>query len=280
MMETDWSEWIRSGGWAREEEATIPVLPSHVAELVQMAFEPDVPVRRITSVVATEPVLAMQVVRMANSAFSAPASRITNIGEAVTRLGTEMVRNVVIAGCLNARLADPHVYGPQGRHIVDHCVGTAFLASLLAEPYGASGELFLGGLLHDVGKLLILKLAHDFRRRSPNGPTDEAVEAVMVDRHPQIGGWLAGRWNMPVTVADPIVWHHAPEWAEGNRSVAIVSAANRLAHRYGFGCEKDPADLLEDPVLLTAGIDAVQLASLDSRAQAIYDTARHVMATG
>lgn len=276
-METSWTNWIHSGDWAREDQATIPMLPAHVRELVELAFDPEVQSRRIAALVATDPVLAMQVIRMANTAGSAPAIRITSIDEAVLRLGTKAVRNVVIAGCLSAQLVDPKIYGRQGRDVVDHCIGTAFLASALAEKYGTSGELFLGGLLHDIGKLLILKLAHEYAMQASARPSDEEIDALTADRHAQMGGWLAGRWSMPATLSDPIVWHHDPEWAEDRTPVVIVYAANRLAHRYGFGCEADPADVLDDPVMAEIGLDAARLAHFDAVAPGMYESARHIV---
>ena len=276
-MEKGWADWIRSGDWVREDQATIPMLPTHVQEVVQLAFDPDVPVRKIAAIVKNDPVLAMQVIRMANSAFSAPAARITSIDEAVVRLGTKAVRNVVIAGCLSAQLADSRIYGRKGREVVDHCIGTAFLASMLAERHDRSEELFLGGLLHDIGKLLILKLVHEYGRQSADGPDEAEVEALMLERHAQLGGWLAGRWNMPATLADPINWHHDPEWADDRLPAAIVYGANRLAHRYGFGCSKDTSDPLEDPVLVEVGVDARRLAQLDATAPALYESARHIV---
>jgi putative nucleotidyltransferase with HDIG domain len=272
-----WPDWIHSGEWARKEQAAIPMLPAHVRELIQLAFDPEVPVKSIVAVVANDPILAMQVIKVANSAFSAPAVHITSIDEAVLRLGTQTVRNVVIAGCLSAQLVDPQIYGRHGRNVVDHSIGTAFLASKLAEPFGLSGELFLGGLLHDIGKLLILKLAHQFRLRSPGNPTDEEVAAVITERHSQIGGWLAGRWDMPATLADAIVWHHDPVWAERRTPANVIYAANRLAHRYGFGCEVDTTDLLEDAIMADAGVDAARLAEIDSTSADLYESARHLV---
>jgi HD-like signal output (HDOD) protein len=276
-VERSWRDWIHSGEWAREDQATIPMLPAHVSEIVRLAFDPDVQIKRIAAVVKNDPVLAMQVVRMANSAFSAPAIRINDIDEAVVRLGTKAVRNIVIAGCLSAQLADPKIYGRQGRAIVDHCIGTAFLASMLGERFGMSGELFLGGLLHDVGKLLVLKLAHEYGRQAATPPAEEEIDAIMAERHPQLGGWLAGRWNMPTSLADPINWHHDPEWAEDRKPAAIVYAANRLAHRYGFGCEAEAFDPSEDPILAEVGVDAARLAQLDALAPAMFETARHIV---
>jgi HD-like signal output (HDOD) protein len=276
-VEKGWLDWVRSGEWAGEDQASIPMLPSHVNEMVRLAFDPEVPVRRIAALVKNDPVLAMQVIRMANSAASASAMRITDLDQAVVRLGTQAVRNVVIAGCLSAQLADAKIYGKQGREVVDHCIGTAFLASALGERHGRSSEFFLGGLLHDVGKLLVLKLVHEYRRKHPDGPANDEIQAMMAERHPQLGGWLAGRWNMPGSLVDPINWHHDPEWAEDRVPATIVYAANRLAHRYGFGCDADASDLLEDPILAEVGVDTVRLAQLDATAPALYEKARQIV---
>ena len=133
--------------------------------VVDLALDPDVSATRITNVVSKDPVLATRVIQLANSAFSAPATEITSIGEAVVRMGTGPVRNVVTAACLSALSADPKIYGRHGRDHIDHSIGTAYLAWLLADRADESpDEAFLYGLLHDIGKLVILKLARDCRK--------------------------------------------------------------------------------------------------------------------
>lgn len=271
-----WTNWVRSGDWARADQAVIPMLPANVRDLVQLALDPEVTARQLAAVVGHDPVMAAQVIRMANTAGSAPACDITNIGDAVMRLGTQITRNVVIAGCLSGQLADPKIYGRRGREIVDHCIGTASLASELAGNNGAPGELFLCGLLHDIGKLLVLKLAHEYGL-THEPPSEEEIEAVMAARHAQLGGWLAGRWQIPVALSEPIIWHHDIEWAGNRQQSAIIYAANRLAHRYGFGCESDTTELLDDPVIREVGIDEARLAALDATAPEKFQAIRHAI---
>lgn len=265
------TNWLQSGDWARAEQAVIPMLPANVRELVQLALDPEVTARRMARAIGQDPVTAAQVIRMANTAGSAPGVEVTSINDAVMRLGTQAARNIVIAGCLSGQLADPKIYGRQGRAIVDHCLGTAALASELADD--EPGELFLCGLLHDIGKLLVLKLAHEYGLTHER-PSDEEIEAVMAARHAQLGGWLAGRWQIPASLADPIIWHHDVEWAYDRDQVAIVYAANRLAHRYGFGCNADTSDLLSDPIICELGLNEARLASLDATAPLMFRTLR------
>ena len=82
---------------------------------------------------------------------------------------------------------------------------------------------------------------------------------------------------MPSSLADSIVWHHDPAWAERRTPAAIIYTANRLAHRYGFGCAADTSDLLEDPIVNEVGVDVARLAQLDAAAPEMFDSARQVV---
>ena len=158
-------EWIRSGEWLESQDITLPMLPARATEVMNLAMDPEVSASRIATVVSKDQVLATLVLRLANSAFSASATD-TSVSDAVVRVGTRAVRNVVVASCLASRLKDPQIYGRHGTDLTDHSIGTAYLARLIAEQSGDSpDEAFLYGLLHDIGKLLILKLARDSKLR-------------------------------------------------------------------------------------------------------------------
>lgn len=157
-------------------------------------------------------------------------------------------------------------------------MGTAEMAAKLSAGHSASGELFLAGLLHDVGKLLVLKLAHEYERETGVRPTPEEVAETTRVRHAQLGGWLVARWDAPEKITDSIAWHHDPDWAHDRKSAVIICAANRLAHRYGFaGSERDLSNLPDDPIMLEAGVDAPRLADLDMCAPMLFDETRRTL---
>lgn len=253
------------------------MLPANVQELVVLAVDPEVAMWRVADAVGKDPVLAAQVMRMANTVGVTPGRPVVTIDEAVRRLGSQAVRNVVLAGCLSTQMADPRIYGSRGRQIADHCLGTAIIAAKLSERRDLSGELFLAGLLHDIGKLLVLKLAHEYQRDTGTVPPEEEIEEILRRRHAQLGGWLAVRWQIPEAITECIVWHHDPEWAGDRESVAIVYAANRLSHRYGFGDAADRSNLLSDPTMAEAGVTDDVLTKLDLMATQQYAEMRRVL---
>ena len=272
-------EWIRSGEWLESQDITLPMLPARAAEVMHLAMDPEVSAGRIATVMSKDQVLATLVLRLANSAFSAPASEITNVSDAVVRVGTRAVRNVVVASCLVSRMKDPQIYGKYGPALTDHSIGTAYLARLIAEHAGeAPDEAFLYGLLHDIGKLLILKLARDTSLRYGPPARDDEIETLIVEKHAEFGGYLLEQWKLPAHLNDPVVWHHWPFRAEVDpRAAAVAYAANRLAHRYGFGCRPDGFDPLSDPVCASLGLDARRLEEMDTRAPGLFEVARQTI---
>jgi HD-like signal output (HDOD) protein len=275
---TGFTAWLRSGAWARTLDTAMPMLPTMAHDVVRLALDPDVSATRITTVVTKDPVLATRVLHLANSAFSSPGSDITTINDAIVRMGTTAVRNVVTAAGLTSRLADPKVYGARGRDLMDHSIGTAYLAGLVADRGGElADEAFLYGLLHDIGKLLVLKLAHDFKVGGRAVLSENEVNACLAEKHAEFGGVLVTLWKLPVHLRDPLVWHHDPSRATDHPGAAAVAyVANRLAHRYGFGCPIEEFDPLADPIFIKMDIGEAVLGQLDARAPGLFEIARAV----
>jgi HD-like signal output (HDOD) protein len=277
---TTWADWVRSGQWLECADTAIPMLPAMASHVVDLALDPEVSATRITNVVSKDPVLATRVIQLANSAFSAPATEITSIGEAVVRMGTGPVRNVVTAACLSSLAADPRIYGKHGRDHIDHSIGTAYLAWLIADRANESpDEAFLYGLLHDIGKLVILKLARDCRNFDIAAPSEEDTAVVLAEMHAPIGGHVLKQWGMPKSLHDPIVCHHDIEGATDRPGAAMVAyVANRLSHRYGFGCDVEAFDPMADPVIVRFGMDQRAVEKLDLHAPGLFEVARKVAA--
>jgi len=281
-METHatWSAWVESGDWADSSDAAMPMLPALAADVMSLAIDPEVSIARIARVIAKDQVLATRVLKLANSAYCAPMQEITTVNDAIVRMGTGPVRNVVLAVCFTSRLQGANVYGTQGRELMDHAIGTAYLARLVAEKLGEDAdEAFMCGLLHDLGKLLLLKLSRDFIKYGAPTPSAQEIETVYKERHPEIGAQLMRQWQLPEALEHPVRFHHDPNAAASHTGQATVAyVANRLAHRFGFGCAADEANLLEDEICTKVGLNDAWLADLDRRAPGLFQVARQIVA--
>jgi len=273
----NWIDWMATDGWRSSRDA-VTMVPVVAREVLEFSRDPEVPAHRIVSVVSKDPVLATRVLQLANSAASGSARSITSINDAVVRMGTQSVRQVVTAVCVASILADKGAYGERGRDLIDHGIGTAYIAALIAEAAGGSREeAFVCGLLHDIGKLLIRQLAYR-PEAGVKKPTASELSTVMDARHAEFGGHLLRWWQLPQPLSDAAAFHHEPERARQSSAAAVAYAANRLAHRYGFGCPAEAFDPLSDPIFAMMNVETSTLEKIDQQAPQMFAVARQLTA--
>jgi putative nucleotidyltransferase with HDIG domain len=276
-----WADWINSGEWAGSSDTAMPMLPALATDVMSLALDQDVSVVAIARVISKDQVLATRVLRLANSAYCAPMQEITTINDAIVRMGTAAVRSVVLAVCFASRMDGQDIYGSKGRVLVDHGIGTAYLARLVAERvYVDPDEAFVCGLLHDIGKMLLVKLERDFVRFGGRAPSVQEFERLVTTRHAEIGAQVLGQWRLPARLQESVLYHHSPEQCSSfPEEAAVAYMGNRLAHRYGFGCDADTeTDLLEDPVFVKHKVTADWLADTDKRAPGLFQVAKQIVA--
>ena len=98
--QTTWPAWVDSGEWTQMDDSAVPMLPTLATEVMRLAMDPDVSVVRLARVIAKEQVLAVKVLRLANSAFCGSYREIATLNEAIVRTGTAAVRNTVLTVCV------------------------------------------------------------------------------------------------------------------------------------------------------------------------------------
>jgi len=99
-------------------------------------------------------------------------------------------------------------------------------------------EAFVGGLLHDTGKVVLAcNCAYDYARACRLASAEsisllEAERRVFACTHPDVGGYLLGLWGLPVPVVEALTFHHAPAQSLNKNfsPLAAVHAANALVH--------------------------------------------------
>jgi putative nucleotidyltransferase with HDIG domain len=275
-----WSEWIRSGAWRTAVDSSVPMLPALAHEAIAVAADAEVTIGRLSQVVAKDPILATRVVQLANAAYCAPLKPVTTLSDAMVRMGTAAVRNMVIAACLASRGRDDKMYGENGRAQIDHAIGTAYMAHLVADHAGWNpDEAFLAGLLHDIGKLLLLKLAHDWSKWHGTPVPNEDLADVLATEHAVAGALLLRASQFPRSLIESVLWHHQPEQATENaREAEVVYLADRLSHRYGFGCDVDETPIADDPRCARLDVSEEWIAMTDVRAPGLVAVARVALA--
>lgn len=215
----------------------LPVAPRVFSELSARLEDQSTSVEQLADVVSEDAGLAAQVLRLANSAYFGSGQSVTSLSVAAARLGTRLLRSVVLAAEVFDRFHvtdSPLSLDAQQRH--------ASLVSRIAsslEPRAPwKDDAFTAGLLHDVGKLVLAT-------RAPALYTPIVEEAVRHGRplheverrrlgvdHGALGACLLGTWGLPAAILEAVQRHHL-EVLHGPVTLDVVQAvalANRLAH--------------------------------------------------
>ncbi len=255
----------------------VPLLPGVALEAMAMAGQPDVPIRRIASILAHDAALAAHLLRVANSPLYGSGPRIARLPEALVRLGVQGLRQMLYAAAARRVLSvsgRPALSARMQTRAYAVAVGASAIGGAIsADPDGS----FVAGLLHDVGWAVVYGLAARSDSRLPAAcRDDEHLDEIAEHLHQEVGSVLAEQWNLPPQVVAAIGYHHDPGAAmTGSQMAHVVAAAVRLCDTLHI----EPFDPVTGPIeedvvvrrlgLATEPIDRVRrrvLAELDSRA--------------
>jgi len=260
----------RIAAMARKPGMQLPVFNPVALELQRMVNDNSVPMARIEATLQRDPALAAQVLRMANTSMYSGLSAITTLSQALTRVGAQQVLRLVMAAAQlslyqsRVPLFRNHLAG-MWQTAYASAIGAAWLAH--KSGHGEQAEqAFLAGLLHDVGKLVILRaieqltLEKGLDRPLPDSVASEMIEAL----HCQFGYELMQRWNLPEDYCVIGRDHHLPACDTGNVLMVTVRLIDQVCLKMGIGCvadpERMPAASEEASALL---LDEVALADLE-----------------
>ncbi len=257
----------------------LPVLPTVATRILEEMKNPALNARRMAEFVSKDPVLATAVLRVANSALYGGRTEITDLPFAMVRVGLQQVKNLVLALVLRSRMADPQVYGPVGNELMDHALAVAFASRLVADAAGIeSDQAFLCGLLHDFGRLALIKALRESTGTKKGNLAPELM-ALVDEHHQEAGAVLATSWRLSELVAEVAAHHHHPERVTAHQPmVAVVAYANALAHRLGLGGGEDPSvNLVSHPSVALLGLSADTINDLYQHLPGLFSTARSAM---
>ncbi len=222
----------------------LPPLSVVLNRLLASLADEEVSFAQLAELIEKDTVLAGNVLRLVNSPLYGLRGTVNSVRHAVAILGVVKLRNLLL-GLSIARLwrgvKTPPGWSAAAFNV--HSVATAVLADLLVEfvpaPYPEGA--FVGGLLHDVGKLLMaVALPHEYSmvaRLTAAGDRNPILceQEIVGTDHAELSGDVLQRWNLPLPIQRAVRYHHAPERAgEGRLDLAhVVQAANLLAADLG-----------------------------------------------
>jgi putative nucleotidyltransferase with HDIG domain len=196
----------------------LPAMPAVIMEVIRATDRDGVTTNEVESLLSKDPALATKVLKVVNSAYFGLPRQITNISHAVAILGFQQVRNLAMSlGVLNALSStNPRVQEIQ-MLFWQHSFASGTAAELIAKRKGLQRKdvemIFVGGLLHDIGRLFLLTLFNipyqQVMKESiqRNLPVRLVEKKVLGTSHAELGADLAEKWNFPDELVSMIRCH-------------------------------------------------------------------------
>ena len=242
--------------------------PAVAQRMMNLVSDPDVRIDDVSRLVQNDPAIAGKTVRLANSALYRVGQPVDTIDQAIMRLGLTTLNQMVTALAVVGMFRDSTGLG---RDIRDHCVGTAAIGRALARRknwYG-HGQVFMTGLMHDLGQLLSMQtgeLVYDDIPAERHGPDKTHVyeREVLGYDHAVLGAHVLRGWRIPDPVPQAVAWHHQPARGyEAGGDIGLLVAYTRVADRVDHLIRQETAvgpdlfaTLANDAAASYAGISA------------------------
>lgn len=235
-----------------EVAAKLEPLPASVTRLATLAARDDSPLVEIADTVSYDPPLAGRLLRAANSAAFARSTPVGTVKSAIQRLGVGRLLGIAVGSAVHRQFGISQNRSTTQEGVMwRHAVATSLAAEALSR-YGTvpvPPEAITAALLHDVGKLVLLRFVvgeeRAYLERAWQAGGDRRFEVereILGCDHAELGGLVAQHWGLPDAIRIPITYHHDPD-PYSDPGIDAVCVANAAAHA-SAAVDGDPVDLL------------------------------------
>ncbi|MBS1794946.1 MAG: HDOD domain-containing protein [Acidobacteria bacterium] len=234
-------------------KTNVPMMRGSAARISSLLNDINVSSRNLTEAISYDPILTARILRLANSPIYSLQKNVSTLRQAIDVVGMKSIYEILIIGLAADSFAREIRDSDKGRKIWEHSLAVALLSRELGRLLGLRGteEAFICGLLHDIGKILLLRA--DFGGYSML--LNEENETTMLQcetscygyTHAQIGSLVANRWGLPDGVCHTILNHHNPSQAEQFAVIAhLICAADMISNLNGFGVRDSTSEFPEE----------------------------------
>lgn len=216
----------------KEGKIDLPVLPKVVQDIQNEMKKPNSGVEELARLIEKDAVISMKLIATANSPMYRGTEKIHSVSAAIPRLGIKETRSIVSA------IATKSLYNTKDKtckelmeKIWRHSLACAYSAKVISERWevGDKEKLFIMGLLHDIGKILLLKTVGSRTNESESFDKGELIDSIQ-EVHTSFGAALLDEWGFDPEFADMASLHDWEKYESNTpKEILIINLANNLA---------------------------------------------------
>ena len=232
---------------------SLPPMHKVVTKAQEIMADPNSDVEDLAVIIETDQSIVVKILKLMNSAHYGLGREVSSIRQACSLLGFRALQEVVVtAGVSDVLGRKLKGYEFESGELRLHSIATGFCSRILAEKKNRelANDAYTGGLLHDVGKIILDPYVLERKDAFDNFMKDEtkmvldAEKAILGFDHAEIASDICRKWHIPENVILAIQYHHCPSLSEGSELAHIVHTADYLVRLSGLGYEDD--DLMID----------------------------------
>jgi HD-GYP domain-containing protein (c-di-GMP phosphodiesterase class II) len=256
-----------------------PAMSQVVLELRNVIKRQDSSVKDLADVLEKDPVLSLRLISVAKSPIYKGYGEVKTVQTAIPRLGFKETLSIVVA-ISNKSLYE--VKHPQHRVLLDkmwvHSLATAYAAKLIGQSLLLDDpeSLFLMGLTHDVGKVILLRAFAEIPQ--DKGLNTDVILSAIQDAHQSIGVMLIKRWGFGDDFGRVISLHEGSNFTEQTKKeILVIHLANLMTRRMGFSFfewdQKDPAEI---PSAVLLAVSSEMISKIEAKVGEIIHSVAHL----
>ncbi len=266
----------------------IPTLPIVATKVTELINDPNSSSADIADVLKKDQVLTAKVLKLINSPYYGIPGEVTDVKRALAYLGFNTLAQLVLSVSVISLFSDKENNRFSLQDFWKHALGTAVASEVIAKKigYAKPEECFTCGLLHDVGKIVMLQIAPNEFTKIINLTEKEKISfyeserRLEVPNHGYLGEYIANKWRLPMVIRMSIRYHHADvtnmeTMLDSIKPVVqIVSLANQLVVKASIGYSGDASGgLITEDLLKPLALTEADLPALVEKVQKDMDNA-------
>lgn len=270
----------------------LPALPGVVHQVIRLTGDPNSRAEDFVSLFSNDQALTAKLLRIVNSPFYGLARAVTTIPKAIVILGHRSLKSLVLASASTGySQIDSTEYGYTGNGLWLHSVSVARMIRYLSKSWlhvesEIVDELFVVGLMHDIGKIVLVpELARYsdecavFMNEHQTSDVTAMETAILGIDHCEVGAMIVDRWNIGEGIGCAITDHHHTG-GRCSRSTAVLALADALCDEFRVGIDVDChwVNPVCDEVLQSLGLDESALEQIREQAPGVIEEAGEMIA--
>ena len=226
----------------------LPAMPEIIFKIQKLLSDPNSNIKQIANVIETDQVIAVKVLKLANSSYYGLSGKVSSVQHAAVILGFKTLGELIaiagFSGLMGKKLPG---YGYDSKEFWKHSLAVALASKIIAEQTipDLTGEAFTSGLIHDIGKIVLDPFVSEKREtfkallEKENQTFLNAEKQILGYDHAEIASEICKNWKIPELLINAVGYHHYPSLSNKNKVSYLLHLGDYIAMQSGVGYDSD-----------------------------------------